>query len=119
MEFYRVDERQGYEGCEYTTLYLVRETKKGYWISFNKLGEAFRMQLETTKEPWRSFGFIWVSKTAKKRYAYPTKEEALNSFIIRSRKYVAHLKRRIAKRELALSMAEKGDVTTFPSTFSY
>jgi hypothetical protein len=41
----------------------------------------------------------WVSKTARKRYCYPTKEEAWESYRIRKQWRVKHLKRQL---ELAL-----------------
>jgi hypothetical protein len=44
----------------------VRETKQGYWLKLHYKKEKF------------------VLKDSKKRYAYPTKEEAFNSFVIRT-----------------------------------
>jgi hypothetical protein len=64
-----------------STLYLrqyrlVKETPKGYWI-------------EAYFEGFSPSGLkYWVSKTSKKRLAYPTKEEALNGFILRTQKRV-------------------------------
>jgi len=50
-----------------STYVLVRETTMGYWIGH---GPAKAIK--------------WISKTSKKRFAYPTKEEALRSLIRRS-----------------------------------
>ena len=51
---------------EYT---MVKETPKGYWIDVNGRDKVY-----------------WVSKTGRKRQAYPTKEEAMNSFVIRTKR---------------------------------
>lgn len=45
---------------------LIRETDKGYWIGLDGFSESF----------WKK----WVSKSSKKRFAYPTKKEALINF---------------------------------------
>jgi hypothetical protein len=50
------------------TYNLHRETPKGYWI---------------TQQYW--IKNKWINKTSTKRFAYPTKEEALESF--KKRKY--------------------------------
>ena len=49
---------------------LTGETPKGYWIGYSN---------EKLK---------WVPKESRKRYAYPTKEAALENFIKRTRKRV-------------------------------
>ncbi len=87
MKFYRYDWREyasidyddGYSyhnplpdpKIELSTLALVKETKKGYWITYDSFGSG-----------WKK----WIPKESKKRFAYPTKEEALNSFIKRTEK---------------------------------
>lgn len=52
------------------TLQIVSETPKGYWIR--------------DRVYWKR----WVSKTAGKRYAYPTKKEALFNFTKRKEKHL-------------------------------
>lgn len=47
---------------------IIGETPQGYWID-QVSGRSFR---------------TWVSKTARKRYAYPTPEEAMVNFIKRT-----------------------------------
>ena len=44
---------------------ILSETDKGYWIQLHS---------------WDNTKKKWVSKTAKKRFAYPTKEQALLNF---------------------------------------
>lgn len=73
---------------------LWKETPKGYWIGYglpNTLNNGGR----------------WVSKTAKKRYAYPTKKEALINFIKRNERRVKILKRQVWSCEISLNDAKK------------
>jgi len=69
---------------------LIKETPKGYWIS-------------------GSFGSNkhWVSKTAKKRYAYPTKEEAAISFKRRSEAWVRLSEENLNRAKRALASANR------------
>ena len=48
----------------------------------------------------------WVSKTAKKRYAYPTKEEALINYIKRTEKRIRILKANLGDCEYGLKLAK-------------
>ena len=47
---------------------LHKETNKGWWIGYGSPSDG-----SLRSSSW------WVSKTAKKRYAYPTKEEAITN----------------------------------------
>ena len=92
MKFYR------YQGVQYATLSydgdfvsssipnpklelyeydLFKETLKGYWIGYGSIVPG-NLRSEA----------IWVSKTAKKRFAYPSKQEALIGFIKRTERRV-------------------------------
>ncbi len=75
---------------------LHKETPKGYWIGygFHTIGSL------------RSNG-TWVSKTAKKRYAYPTKEEAMQNFIKRTERRAKILRARLDSCEEGLAIAKK------------
>ena len=66
---------------ELRTYNLLKETAKGYWIGYGSLGH----------EKLKSQG-KWVSKTATKRFAYPTKKEALYNFIKRNERRIKILK---------------------------
>jgi hypothetical protein len=66
---------------------IIKETEQGYWI----------------ETPFRK----WVSKTAKKRYAYPTPEEALNNFKIRTQSCLNHLQRQLDDAKLYLEAANR------------
>jgi len=89
---------------EIRTLNLHRETLKGYWIGY---GLA---QKHTYKGMSR-----WVSKSGKKRYAYPSKEEALINFIKRTSRRIKILKYQVTSCEIALSMAQKTRTTMLNS----
>jgi len=75
---------------------LHKETDKGYWIRFHCFSvDILRRDCK------------WVSKTSRKRYAYPTKEEALMSFIIRQEKRIGILEYQVENCTTALDMARK------------
>jgi len=72
MLFYRY-EVNFYEGGESYSLkefIMLKETSNGYWIA--ERGNSYISQKE-----------VWVSKNGKKRFAYPTKRQAIISFIKR------------------------------------
>ena len=72
---------------------LVKETPKGYWISY---GDS------------DFHGFQkWVSKTSRKRFAYPTEKEALNNFIIRTTRRAEILRTQLDACTIALNLAKK------------
>lgn len=97
MKFYRYDidyfkDTPQVQLLEYV---LESETPKGYWIRPLLGGMYF--------STWRK----WISKTSRKRFAYPTKEEALNSFIIRKEKQVRYCKNDLYYAEETLKIAKK------------
>jgi predicted nucleic-acid-binding Zn-ribbon protein len=69
-------------------VYIVRETPHGYHLA--------------------SHG--WVSKTSRKRYAYPTKEQAIESFIARKQKQVQILKRQLDLALTGLSLVKTNKI---------
>ena len=80
-----------------------KETPQGWWIQVWVNGKL-------TKK--------WVSKTARKRYAYQTKELALNSFIKRKKTMIAHLENNLAVTQTAVELAtliQKGGKTDLDS----
>lgn len=74
---------------------LHKETPKGYWIGYGVPFEGYKSDSR------------WVSKNGKKRYAYPTKEEALTNFIKRNERRVKILKAQALSCEIAIGIAEK------------
>lgn len=69
---------------------LLKETEKGYWIGYK--GFSFKK---------------WIPKKSKRRYAYPTKEEALKNFITRTKRRVNILQRQIECCKISISLAER------------
>jgi hypothetical protein len=83
------------------TFNVLKETEKGYWI-----GHFLNFMPGI---PLREQG-LWVSKAAKKRYAYPTKKEALANFIKRNERRLEILKNQIAQCKEALDIARTMDI---------
>jgi len=77
------------------TYNLHKETSKGYWIGHGYY--APHMLRGNSR---------WVSKTALKRYAYPTKEEALNNYIKRTEKRIKILIANLGDCEYGLKLAK-------------
>lgn len=82
---------------------LDRVTPKGYWI------KALR---------WSSNGKqkVWISKTGKKRHAYPTRKEALESFLIRARHRKNHLTAQLRQVNDAVAYATENKDKLLQST---
>lgn len=68
---------------------MFKETPKGYWIGYGGFESLLGHQR-------------WVSKTAKKRYAYPTKEQALLNYIKRTERRIEILESQLWASETAL-----------------
>lgn len=79
---------------EYEEYRLVKETEKGFWI---KVGEDWDSKEPITK---------WVSKTSKKRFAYPTKKEAVYSFQRRNQRRLDIVKFQVEESEKCIEMAK-------------
>jgi len=63
----------------------IRETTCGYWIDDER----------------------WVSKTSRKRFAYPTKHEAMINFKHRKQRQIKLLKANLSRAEAALDLCLK------------
>ena len=80
MKFYRCEsksymsmnefDRTGRVAIVFDEFNLIKETPQGYWICMGGFGG-----LQSPKK--------WISKTSRKRYAYPTKIEALENLVKR------------------------------------
>ena len=80
---------------ELRTYDLLRETSKGYWIGYGSLGYS--------RYSWKK----WVSKTCKKRFAYPSKEEALINFIKRTERRIGILDSQLMACKISLILAKE------------
>ena len=80
------------------TFTLLRETPCGYWVIEDCKGKLSNYFIEKYKR--------WVSKSSRKRYCYPTIEEAWESYEIRRSKRVWYLERDlgIAKSAMMLTI---------------
>lgn len=92
-KFYRYNDPGGVEGV---TLWLeelsvVSITPAGYWLTYG----------------WPNNKDKFVLHDARKRYAYPTKELALKSYIIRKNWQLRHLANTKAKAERGLFIAKE------------
>ncbi len=95
---YRYEDGDFYENPEFGTVknppllrrfYAVRETPCGYWIRMMNGRER------------------WVSKTSRKRYAYPSLKEAAQSYLQRKRHQVGWCKFYLKKAKHFLTHAER------------
>jgi len=75
--------------------FLIRSTAKGFWVGHG-----------TEANPW---GLRWISNTSKKKYAWPTKKEAMESFVRRTNVMMDHLSRQMNDCRKALAAAERVD----------
>lgn len=79
------------------TLYefeIVKITPKGYWFSIRGgLGKKWVSKLSKSSTGKKTFS------NGKKRYAYPTKKEAWESFVIRKMRYVENCLLNLEKSE--------------------
>lgn len=86
MELYRYERRSAdyfQPRISLEEFEVLSETPKGYWINIYHFFND------------RKMGMKWVSKTGKKRFAYPTKEEALESFRARTSRCIKILTARL------------------------
>ena len=106
MEFYRYEAVQyasmGIDGeyersrfpnpkLELNTYNLLKETPKGYWIGHGVF----------SKLCWKK----WISKTSRKRFAYPTKKEAITNYIKRTKRRIEIMEYGVWSCKIALDIA--------------
>jgi len=94
MIFYRYDQIEYEDGpaLRESTFSLIKETPCGWWIF-----QAY---------PFNNPKKRWVSKTARKRFAYPTRKEALVNFIARKRRQISMLNYQLDRAGQAQELAE-------------
>jgi hypothetical protein len=90
---YEIEKNARFPGLVFRTFEVVKETPKGYWLK-----ETF------TYSPHR---LHWVPKKSIKRYAYPSKTEALINFIKRTEKHASILGSRLYDCKNTLEQARK------------
>lgn len=97
MKFYQYDTStwEYYPKITLTEFESVKETPCGYWIIRANLPHWIQLPKKR-----------WISKTSRKRFAYPTKQEALTSFIMRKKRQIQILDIQLDSAKSALSKAE-------------
>ena len=100
MKFYRYYDISTFRGPNICLkiIEIIRETPCGWWIGKSSDEIPFVNDRER-----------WVSKTSRKKYAYPTKEEAYVGYLHRKRRHVDILINQLeyAKKVLGLAVEEK------------
>lgn len=109
MELYRYDDSALYgSGFEVRKFEVIKETPKGYWI-LEKWEYSFQTDMDDEENK------RWVSKNGRKRYAHPTKKEALQYYQYRKRSQIRHLEARLHWARKALTKAnEESDIEIIP-----
>ncbi len=80
----------------------VRETPQGYWV-VSQYAPAWLTPQELIKRKYAK----WVSKTAHKRYCYPTMEMAVESFKRRKWLQLGKLEHQIAQARFVVSHSDE------------
>lgn len=88
--------------------YLVRETPCGWWIHPD---EHHRDDPENKKHIGYAEKPRWIGKDWRKKFAYPTKEEALDGFRARKRRQIVILEHKLRRARAALAIAECGNLS--------
>ena len=115
MEFYR------YEAVSYASMDHDGEYVMPRYLNVKLVLYTYELHKETPKGYWIGHGFYapdmlrgnsrWVSKTGRKRYAYPTKEEALTNYIKRTERRMKILKAQLLRVEIGLEKAKNMEKT--------
>ena len=91
---YRAESRDGY--CvHYREWVVVKVTPKGGWIATKRDHDYYEsLKHNFPHEDHGEADRRWVAHDGRKRFAYPTKEEALQSLRARASSYAGHCLRR-------------------------
>ncbi len=106
--FYRYTGQNLYDGgvrINPERFYGIKETPCGWWISSRRVADGYEGDaIEYVKKFYARVR--WVSNTSRKRFAYPTREEALDSFIWRKRRQQDHARASLAHAKECERQAE-------------
>ena len=97
--FYRYRFSTYHCGCSLDLIiyHSIKETQHGYWITDS---DVF------TFTDSKYIDKHWISKTSRKRFAYPTKKEAITNFVKRTEKRIKILQQTINDCNVALAQAK-------------
>lgn len=79
---------------------VIKETPKGYWVA----SQYAPCGLSLGGMRKRKFA-KWVSKSSRKRYCYPSIEEAIRSFKLRKEAQASQLRRQFEQAELVTTQS--------------
>jgi hypothetical protein len=97
----------------YRVVDSLQSTGEGYPSRVGVSIHSFEIEKETPCGYW--IGSRWVSKTSKKRFAHPTKAEAIISFRKRKERQISILTAQLRQAHEALEISEKDFLDcTFP-----
>lgn len=103
-----------YESVEYATIGIDGEFTSPKFPNPKLELKIFNLHKETPKGFWIGYGYSglksplkWVSKTAKKRYAYPTEQEALINFIKRNERRIEIIQYQIDSCIIGVNIAKE------------
>jgi hypothetical protein len=82
-EFYRYEWDNIHKKIKLIKFELKSETTAGYWIQEHCIESMFG--------PLRFEEKRWIPKRSRKRFAYPSKEEAIKNFFMRRKSYREHV----------------------------
>lgn len=82
----------------------IKETPKGYWI-IPKSDYIFGLEFDVEFDDFNESYF--VLKESKRRFAYPTKEEAIENFMFRKKKQLGILESQKIKAKKTLDIAKE------------
>lgn len=74
--------------------FVTKETKKGYWVRMMVNGQPIGYETK------------WMSKSATRRFAHNSHEEAYRAFILRKQKYARILKSRLDDARQFIEIAQ-------------
>ena len=100
-ELYRYESGHKPEEVELKVFVATKSTLEGWWF-------IPKYMLNFPDANLVKESTMWVSKSARKRYCYPTKQKAWESYCIRKYWRVKHLERQLKKALAEACYAESG-----------
>jgi len=95
LTFYRLEARSN-GALIFREFISEKETEKGYWIVPDYYTNYYQENNYNLAQ-WK-----WIPKDSKKRFAYPTKQEAIINYEKRTNKYIQILEEKLKKAKFGL-----------------
>jgi hypothetical protein len=115
MTYYRYNDGMAYQDQDYKLIDLelkeyeiIKETKCGIWIRFPEKDRYLFNPIEHIQgKKFILEKYSYYDTSIKKKYAWPTKEEALISYIARKEKQIAILENQLQNAKEFLTLAKE------------